>query len=127
MQILIAEDEELIRRLIGVILMQEPGIVLLEASTGREACALASEHRPDLILLDVRMPQMGGLEACRRMRSDPRTARTPIVLMSALGHEADREAGRQAGADQYLVKPFGPTVLLGLIREFASDHEPHGA
>jgi DNA-binding response OmpR family regulator len=71
--------------------------------------------RPDLILLDVHMPRLDGLEACRQIRRDPALARTPIVMLTAAGQEADRARGREAGADEYLTKPFSPLALLALV------------
>jgi DNA-binding response OmpR family regulator len=101
-----------------LIVDDEPPILDLVRFTledGVEALALARRVRPDLILLDVHMPRLDGLETCRQMRLDPALARTPIVMLTAAGQEADRARGREAGADEYLTKPFSPLALLALV------------
>jgi DNA-binding response OmpR family regulator len=112
--ILIVDDEPPILDLVRFTL-EDAEVRVVEASDGVEALALARRVRPDLILLDVHMPRLDGLEACRQIRLDPALARTPIVMLTAAGQEADRARGREAGADEYLTKPFSPLALLALV------------
>jgi DNA-binding response OmpR family regulator len=112
--ILIVDDEPAILDLVRFTL-EDAEVRVVEASDGVEALALARRLRPDLILLDVHMPRLDGLEACRQIRHDPALARTPIVMLTAAGQEADRARGREAGADEYLTKPFSPLALLALV------------
>jgi len=95
--------------------LEDAEVRVVEASDCVEALALARRLRPDLILLDVHMPRLDGLEACRQIRRDPALAQTPIVMLTAAGQEADRARGREAGADEYLTKPFSPLALLALV------------
>lgn len=112
--ILIVDDEPPILDLVRFTL-EDAEVRVVEASDGVEALALARRLRPDLILLDVHMPRLDGLEACRQIRRDPALAQTPIVMLTAAGQEADRDRGREAGADEYLTKPFSPLALLALV------------
>jgi len=112
--ILIVDDEPPILDLVRFTL-EDAEVRVVEASDGVEALALARRLRPDLILLDVHMPRLDGLEACRQIRRDPALAQTPIVRLTAAGQEADRARGREAGADEYLTKPFSPLALLALV------------
>jgi len=112
--ILIVDDEPPILDLVRFTL-EDAEVRVVEASDGVEALALARRLRPDLILLDVHMPRLDGLEACRKIRRDPALAQTPIVMLTAAGQEADRARGREAGADEYLTKPFSPLALLALV------------
>jgi len=112
--ILIVDDEPNILDLVRFTL-EDAEVRVVEASDGVEALALARRLRPDLILLDVHMPRLDGLEACRQIRRDPALAQTPIVMLTAAGQEADRARGREAGADEYLTKPFSPLALLALV------------
>jgi len=111
--ILIVDDEPPILDLVRFTL-EDADVRVVEASDGVEALVVARRVRPDLILLDVHMPRLDGLEACRQIRRDPALARTPIVMLTAAGQEADRARGREAGADEYLTKPFSPLALLAL-------------
>ena len=112
--ILIVDDETPILDLVRFTL-EDAEVRVVEASDGVEALVLARRLRPDLILLDVHMPRLDGLEACRQIRRDPALARTPIIMLTAAGQEADRARGREAGADEYLTKPFSPLALLALV------------
>jgi DNA-binding response OmpR family regulator len=86
-----------------------------EAADAEAGLAKAQDLRPDLVLLDVMMPgPLDGLALCRALRADPAMAKVPVVMLSALGHAADRQAGLAAGATAYLVKPFSPMQLLEL-------------
>ena len=110
-KVLLVDDDPLIRRAFRAILTSA-GYVVLEAMTGEEALEKIHAERVDVVLLDLRMPGMGGLEACRRIRE---VAETPIMVISILRNEEDRVQASEAGADDYLVKPFGIRDLLSRI------------
>ena len=113
--ILVVDDEPPILELVRYTLEDEQ-IRVLEASDGAQALEAALAARPDLILLDVQMPRLDGLEVCRRLRADPALAGTRIVMLTAAGQDADRARGLAAGADEYLTKPFSPLALFTLVR-----------
>jgi len=108
--VLLAEDDADIRFLV-TIKLSRAGHQLRAFSDGLSALADAREHPPDLAILDVMMPGMSGLEVCRELRKDPATADIPVILLTALAHEAAITAGGAAGADDYIVKPFSPRDL----------------
>jgi CheY-like chemotaxis protein len=113
--ILIVDDDPGIRKLIATTLEDVAGYRLQEASDGAEAVAVAVEARPEIVFLDVDMPELNGIEACRRLRSDPATAGATIVMLTgASGPQAERGA-LDAGADLFLTKPFSPLHLLRLV------------
>ncbi len=114
-RILIAEDEPDMRMLISTIL-EEEGFEVIEARDGEEAISRAHESRPDLILLDMMMPRLTGLEACKRLRSDLQTSTTPIIFLSAKASLEDTVAGLSGGADDYIVKPFDPIEMVARVR-----------
>ncbi len=98
--------------------LRSAGFVVLEATTGREALERSSEN-PDLIVLDVNLPDMDGFEVCRRLRAEPRTARTPIVHLSAtFVDDVDKVQGLESGADGYITQPVEPPVLIATVRAF---------
>ena len=113
--ILIADDEPAIVELVRFTL-EDPGVAVVEAATGLEALDLARATRPDLILLDVHMPGLTGIEVCRRLRHEPAFAGACIVMLTAAGQEWDRLQGRAVGADEYLTKPFSPLQLIRIAR-----------
>ncbi len=113
--ILIVDDELVGREALEGVLFLE-GYQLLFAENGREACEIAVEKLPDVVLLDVMMPQMDGYEVCRIMRSDPRLKEIPILLITALDDRASRLRGLEAGADDFISKPFDRTELRARIR-----------
>jgi|SRR5271157_221139 len=114
-KILIAEDERDIRDLITFTL-RFAGYEVVAASNGEEATVLAKQEIPDLILLDVRMPRMTGYEACAVIKADARLKDIPVIFLSAKGQEAEIQAGLQAGAAEYLLKPFAPDQLTTRIK-----------
>jgi CheY-like chemotaxis protein len=115
--VLIVDDQKNIRELIKITLEFED-CQLTEAESGDRAMEIVGDLRPDLILLDVMMPgRIDGYEVCRRVKSDPALAATPVVLLTARAQQADREAAVAAGADHYLPKPFSPKQLLELVRQ----------
>jgi len=113
--ILVVDDEPPILELVRFTLEDEQ-IRVLEAGDGLQALETALAVRPDLILLDVQMPRLDGLEVCRRLRADASLAGTRIVMLTAAGQDADRARGLAAGADEYLTKPFSPLALFTLVR-----------
>ena len=114
-RVLIVEDQADIRKLIRMTLEFE-SYEIHEASDGAFGLRMASAVRPDLVLLDVMMPgEMDGLQVCQAIKSNPALASVKVVLLTARGQAGDREAGTQAGADEYLVKPFSPLQLIDTI------------
>lgn len=109
-KILIAEDEQDIRTLITFTL-QFAGHEVVAFKDGQEALEAVSIEKPDLILMDVRMPRMDGYEACRQMKTKPEVKDVPVVFLSAKGQEAEINTGYEAGATEYLLKPFAPDEL----------------
>lgn len=112
--ILVVDDHPDIRQLIRMTLEMERHKIV-EAVNGRVAVAAAAQIKPDVILMDVMMPGMDGLQACREIRTNPALAKTRVIMLSALGSDMDRAEGLAAGADDYLVKPFSPITLIGLV------------
>lgn len=117
---MIADDEESIRRVIATTLGEDQRYRVVVARDGEEALETARREKPALILLDVRMPKMNGYEVCRRLKSDPDTRHISVVMVTALGTDSDRQQAVEAGADDYFVKPFSPTDLLGKVEEVLS-------
>lgn len=114
-KILIVEDHADIRRLIRMTLEFED-CEIHEAADGAAGWAAVNRLRPDLVLLDVMMPgETSGLELCLAIKIDPALAGVKVIMLSARGSSADCQAGLQAGADAYLVKPFSPMQLLALV------------
>jgi two-component system, OmpR family, phosphate regulon response regulator PhoB len=114
-RVLIVEDQTDIRKLIRMTLEFED-FEIHEASDGASGLGMARAIKPDILLLDVMMPgEMDGLQVCRHIKQDPTTRHMKVVLLTARGQARDREAGQQAGADEYLVKPFSPLQLLETI------------
>ncbi len=116
-RVLIVEDQADIRKLIRMTLEFE-NYEIHEASDGSFGLRMAQAIRPDVMLLDVMMPgELDGLQVCQRIKSDPSMAGTKVVLLTARGQQKDREAGEQAGADDYLVKPFSPLQLIETLEQ----------
>ncbi len=113
--VLVVEDEEDIVRLISYHLEKE-GYSVLSAGSGPEALDYVFEHHPDLVILDIMLPEMDGLEVCRRLRSSEKTASTPILILSARKEELDRVLGLEMGADDYMIKPFSVRELMARVK-----------
>jgi two-component system phosphate regulon response regulator PhoB len=113
--ILVVEDEEDILALIHYNLTRE-GFRATCACTGEEALALVKRDPPDLIILDLMLPGIDGLEVCRKLKSLPETREIAIVMVTAKGEEADVVAGLELGADDYVAKPFSPRILIARVR-----------
>jgi two-component system phosphate regulon response regulator PhoB len=113
--VLVAEDEGALVTLLRYNLERE-GYRVLEAADGEEALLVAAEEKPDLVLLDWMLPQLSGIEVCRRLRSRQETRNVPIIMLTARGEESDRIRGLDTGADDYLTKPFSMMELLARLR-----------
>jgi two-component system, OmpR family, phosphate regulon response regulator PhoB len=110
-KLLIVDDEEGVRSLVRMTLESE-NYEILEAKKAEEAIDLVREHQPDLVLLDVMLPDKSGVEVCRTLKADPLTASVTIVMLTAKAQSADLEEAEDAGADGYFTKPFSPVALL---------------
>jgi two-component system phosphate regulon response regulator PhoB len=113
-RVLVADDDAGLRRLIGTTLGSSD-FELLQAVDGEEALEIARDKLPALVLLDVNMPIMDGFTVCSQLKSDPLTAGIKVVMLTARATESDRARGRQAGADDYFIKPFSPVQLLNKV------------
>lgn len=113
-QILVVDDDPSNRALMEEILLSQ-GLRVVTATNGLEGLELVAKYSPDIVLLDIMMPVMDGLETCRRIKANPETALTPVVLVTALAAAPDRLRGIEAGADDFLNKPFDPTELLARV------------
>ncbi len=128
--VLLVDDDPDIREFVTFNLEKE-GYAVVTAKDGAEGVEAAKKHRPDLILLDVMMPGMDGIEACEAIRSNPDIATTLIAFLSARGEDYSQVAGFDAGADDYITKPIRPKVLVSrvkaLLRRNGKDAEPVGS
>jgi CheY-like chemotaxis protein len=114
--VVIVDDEESIRTLVQATL-EGPECRVLLAANGHEALALAHSARPQAIVLDWMMPSMSGLEFLRRLNADPDISHIPVVMLTAMGQEKDRQAALDAGAKAFLMKPFSPLQLVGIVHK----------
>ena len=114
--VVVADDEEDILMLVDATL-RSAGFEVLRARDGLEALELVRQRAPRLAILDVSMPQLDGLEVLRRLREDERTAKLPIVLLSALAQDTEVARGYELGASRYVRKPFRPSELVAIARE----------
>ena len=114
-RILAVDDERHILRLVQINL-EKAGYEVVTASNGREALDAVALHKPALIVMDVMMPEMDGLEALQNLKNDPDTADIPVVMLTAKAQDADVFQGWQSGADLYLTKPFNPVELLTFVK-----------
>lgn len=113
--VLVVEDEEDILELIRYNLSRE-GYPVLLAESGEAAMQIVEKSHPSLILLDLMLPEIDGLTVCKQIKSNPKTANTPIIIVTAKGDETDVVAGLEVGADDYITKPFSPKVLIARVR-----------
>ena len=118
-KILIAEDEPDILELITFTL-QFGGFEVIPTSNGEDALEMTRREKPDLVLLDVRMPRMTGYDVCKYIKSESEFRKTPIVFLSAKGQEAEVNTGLDLGAIEYILKPFAPDYLLDRLRNILS-------
>jgi two-component system, OmpR family, alkaline phosphatase synthesis response regulator PhoP len=114
-RVLVVEDEGDIRELIRYNLAQE-GFAVEEAADGAEALDRIERRKPDLLVLDLMLPQMSGLELCQRLRANADTAKLPIIVVTAKSAEVDRILGLEMGADDYVVKPFSPREVVARVK-----------
>ena len=121
--ILVVDDEPDIRRLI-VMHLERDGFRCRTAGTGLDALREAKAAAPDLVILDLMLPTIDGLEVCRRLRADGATAGVPIIMLPARADEVDRVVGLEIGADDYVVKPFSPKELVARVRAVLRRAQP---
>ena len=122
-KILVVEDEADIRKLISYHLNQER-FPVLEAENGEDALDLVQKETPRLIVLDLMLPSLSGLEFCKIIRQTPETAQTPILMLTARAGEADRVVGLELGADDYITKPFSPREMVARVKAVLRRTEP---
>jgi DNA-binding response OmpR family regulator len=114
-KILIVEDEQDILDLVRLYLEKE-GYRVCTAVTGQDALKQVKAERPDLVVLDLMLPGLDGIEVCKRLRADPATALLPIIMLTAKAEEADTIVGLELGADDYVTKPFSPKALMARVK-----------
>ena len=119
-QILVVEDNEKNMKLFRDVLIAT-GYRTLEATTGGEAVDMASEHTPDLVLMDIQLPDIDGIEALSRLRADDRTASMPVLALTAQAMEGDRERFLAAGFDGYLSKPVDIAEFVATVKRYCED------
>jgi DNA-binding response OmpR family regulator len=120
-KIVIAEDERDIRDLVTFTLTFA-GHQVIPTANGEELVEKVLQEIPDLILTDVRMPRLTGYEACKRIKSEEKVKHIPLVFLSAKGQEAEVQTGIEAGADEYILKPFSPDQLTARVKSILSKH-----
>jgi len=118
--ILYVEDNELNRKIVRD-LLRRTSYRLLEAPDGEEGIAMARQHSPDLILMDIQLPKVSGIEVMRALRQAPATADTPIIAITSFALSGDHQKAKDAGASAYLAKPYSPRELLSMIRELVPE------
>jgi len=116
--IIAVDDEPDVLALVCFCLQSSGDFEVFEAKNGEEAITLAISHRPALIIMDVRMPGMGGIEACRRLKANPVTASIPVIFLSAWHNE--EQAALEAGGMAFLLKPFNPEELIATVRKYTA-------
>ena len=124
--ILVIDDEKDFARLV-VRTLENEGYDVIAASDGTTGLRIAREHQPDLVVLDLTMPDIDGLEICKVLRGEPRSARLPILVLSARASVADRVLGLELGADDYLIKPFVSQELAARVKAILRRYDPHAA
>jgi two-component system, cell cycle response regulator DivK len=120
-QILVVEDNEKNMKLFRDVLLAA-GYRTLEATTGGEAVALALDHSPDLVLMDIQLPDIDGVEALGRLRADGRTASVPVLALTAQAMEGDRERFLAAGFDGYISKPVNVADFVSTVKRYCESH-----
>ena len=113
--ILVIDDEKDLIELLSYNLGKE-GYDVIVANDGQSGLDVVKKHRPDLVVLDIMMPGLDGLQVCQRLRADPRTGRVPIIMLTAKATETDRIVGLEVGADDYVTKPFSPREVIARVK-----------
>ena len=121
--ILVIDDEKDLVKLVDHHLTKE-GYLVIGAKNGIEGLDIALKHKPDLILLDLMMPKLDGLEVCKRLKSATETSRIPVVMLTAKAQETDKVIGLELGADDYITKPFSPRELVARVKAVLRRSEP---
>lgn len=117
-KILVVDDQPIIRELLLLSLGDLEGCEFLVAENGEQAVQIALEKTPDLILMDIKMPgKIDGLEATRIIKSDPKTKNCCLIILTVCGQERDKERGLEAGADDYILKPFSPVAIIERVEK----------
>ena len=116
-KILIVEDEESLLKLESILLTSK-GYDVKGVSTGQEALDALEEEKPDLVLLDIMLPEIDGFEVCRRIKSSPDTKNIPVIMLTAKKSREDMERGEKVGADWYITKPFKSAMVIKTIQRF---------
>ncbi len=119
-KILIADDNENIREALTY-LLEDEGYALSLAKDGAETLEKVREVRPDILFLDIMMPEMNGYDVCRTIKADASLKNTYIIMLTAKGQVAEQERGKEVGADEYIVKPFSPMEILAKIKNIFSN------
>ena len=119
-RVLICDDEPYIVESVSYV-VRKAGFDVLTAEDGEEALAAAHREKPDLVFLDIMMPGISGDEVCRRLKSDPSTRDTHVVILTARGQEEDERRAMEMGADEFMTKPFSPRKLRARILELLGD------
>ncbi len=118
--VLYVEDNEFNRKIVRH-LLGRTSYRLIEAPDGEAGVATAREARPDLVIMDIQLPKLSGLDATRQLRADPVTAAIPVIVITSFALAGDEAKARDAGASAYLAKPYSPRELLQIIRELAPE------
>src|SRR5882724_7275663 len=116
-RILVVEDQEDNRQILRD-LLANAGFEMIEAEDGLQAISQATAHKPDLILMDIQLPNLDGYEATRRIKADPDLHAIPIIVVTSYALSGDEEKARAAGCDAYVAKPYSPRALLAKMREY---------
>ncbi len=114
-KILIADDNENIRTALTY-LLEDEGYQLMLAKDGADTIRKVRELRPDILFLDIMMPEINGYDVCRTIKSDPELKKTYVIMLTAKGQIAEQERGKEVGADEYIVKPFSPMEILAKVK-----------
>ncbi|MCX8084466.1 MAG: response regulator [Calditerrivibrio sp.] len=116
MKVLLADDELRLRKVV-VLHLKKAGFDVIEASNGKQALELAIKSNPEIIVLDIMMPEMDGITTCKELRKHEEFKSIPIIMLTAKATEQDIKIGKEAGANEYLTKPFSPKELVDKIME----------